>query len=153
MATISGRLGLTGTVGISGSNLVWNIPSVQSTPFVFGTSNSIPIIGDWNGDGIEGIGHATFSYTTYLFQLRQTPLDSSTTIISFGSSGDIPISWYVPSIAADRIGIKRGTQFHLDDNWDGNNTEIITSDMTCYFPTIAQCIYNCPTPSSTITII
>ena len=151
MATINGRLGLTGTVVIEGTALRWNITSPTPANFTYGSSTMIPLVGDWNGDGIEGIG-AYEPIAFPRFHLRQTATGGAADVICpYGISGDVPISWY-DSSSKDGIGVIRGTKVYLDKNLSCGDAEInTTTDTTkCYSPIIKQCTYTPPTSNTLI---
>ena len=147
MTTINGRLGLTGTVVIEGTALRWNITSPTPANFTYGSSTMIPLVGDWNGDGIEGIG--AYDPSNGAFHLRQTATGGAADItIAYGSPNKTPLSWYdTYSIGlgyGDGIGIIDGTTVFLDKNISGGYAEIYTTPayLSCS-SAISQCKYLC----------
>ncbi len=147
MTTISGRLGLTGTVVIEGTALRWNITSPTQSNFTYGSSLMIPLVGDWNGDGVEGIG--AYEPSTGIFFLKQNATGGDADIsIQYGFLGVTPISWYdTYSIGlgyGDGVGIIDGNTVYLDKNLSSGEAEIYTT--TPYIlqsSTISQCKYLC----------
>ena len=88
---ISSRLGMTGTVTVvPGQFLQWNIvtPTIAIPTFTYGGPTTIPLVGDWNGDGTEGIG--IYDPSSGVFSLRQTPttgIAPDITAFPFGQVG------------------------------------------------------------------
>ena len=59
--------------------------------FTFGGGEGIPVVGDWNGDGTDGIG----VFNSGHWRLRQTPTGGGAQItFDFGPEG-IPLVWGV----------------------------------------------------------
>ena len=147
MATINGRLGLQGTVVIEDTYLRWNITAPTPANFTYGSSSMIPLVGDWNGDGVEGIG--VYDPSNSAFHLRQSATGGDADFIcGYGEPGDTPISWYdtysIGFSQGDGIGIIRGTYAHLDKNLGCAYAEIITPTTYLSCPsTISQCKYLC----------
>jgi len=147
MATINGRLGLQGTVVIEGTALRWNITSPTPANFTYGSSAMIPLVGDWNGDGVEGIG--AYEPSTGVFFLKQTATGGNADIaIQYGFLGVTPISWYdTYSIGlgyGDGVGIIDGNNVYLDKNLSSGAAEIYTTTSYLSCPsTISQCKYLC----------
>lgn len=159
--TISGRLGLTGSVAQYNSGTtnvwVWNITYPTVSQFQFGDSSMLPIIGDWNGDGIEGIGVVSSTLAIPSYYLRQTPTGGAAQLtISYGNASDVPLSWYDQSVNADRIGLYRtsDSKYYLDQGLTGGTAEkiVTSSDITCYAPTLRQCLLKCAAPTCSFTM-
>jgi hypothetical protein len=140
---ISSRLGMTGTVdNSSGLYLSWDINSI--TPFTFGGPNTIPLVGDWDGNGIEGIG--VYEPASGTFFLKQTASAGNADItVQFGPVDLTPISWYdtvsVPN--HDQIGIKSGSTVFLNKGFHPGNADIITTtdNVSCDNSYVRQCAY------------
>ncbi|WP_370082474.1 hypothetical protein [Streptacidiphilus sp. MAP12-16] len=72
----------------------------------YGNSGDVPIVGDWNGDGIDTIG--VYRPSNSSFSLDNSPTISQTDQYTvFGATGDIPIvgDWYGNGV--DTIGLYR----------------------------------------------
>ena len=105
---------------------VWQIrylgpgaPTDRTFNFGFGTwPNTIPVAGDWDGDGIDGIG--TFTYATGEWNLRNTatagPADAGTFIYMAGT-GSYPVVGDWDGDGVDGIGVKDSTT-----TWSLRNT-------------------------------
>ncbi|MBU0777745.1 hypothetical protein KKF82_05765 [Patescibacteria group bacterium] len=148
MTTINGRLGLTGTVIIEGTELRWDITAPTPANFTYGSSAMIPLVGDWDGDGIEGIG--AYEPSTGTFFLKQTATGGNADIsIQYGFLGVTPISWYDESAIPkyDGVGIIYGSAVFLDTYLSSGDAEIYTTTdyVSCSTPIIRQCIYISPT--------
>ena len=149
--TINSRLGMTGTVVIEGTALRWNITAPPSSVgyFTYGASSFIPLVGDWNGDGIEGIG--AYDPSNGAFHLKYNAnAGNADVIVGFGNPGLTPISWHNGGISSnyDEIGIIDGTNVYLDTNLSGGFADInaTLSDISCPSSgTVGQCIYTPPT--------
>lgn len=147
--TILSRLGMTGTVVIEDTALRWNItaPPSEVANFTFGSPTSVPLVGDWNGDGIEGIG--AYEAGSGYFYLRQTATGGDAEIsVQYGAFNLTPISWYDESETPkyDGIGIIQGNTVYLDKNISSGNAEIATTidNIICFSPLIKQCTYILP---------
>ncbi|MEA2933350.1 MAG: hypothetical protein QOI56_2135, partial [Actinomycetota bacterium] len=75
----------------------WNLRNSASVgapdlTFVFGGSGLYPVVGDWNGDGIDTVGYKSMS--SGIWSLRNTnsagPVDAT---FDYGLSNDLPLTW------------------------------------------------------------
>ncbi len=67
-----------------------NNASASSTKIIWGKSTDIPLVGDWDGDGIDTIG--LFRPSTHTFYLKSANnASASSTKIIWGKSTDIPL--------------------------------------------------------------
>ena len=92
-------------------------------PFSFGTGtwpNTVPVTGDWDGDGVDGIG--TYTLSTGVWNLRNTATAGTADIAPFlfwsGSSASYPVvgDWNADGI--DTVGVKASTTWLLNDEND-----------------------------------
>ena len=98
------------------------------TSFSFGTASwptTIPVAGDWDNDGIDGIG--TYTFATGVWQLRQTPAPLGLDLSPFPyriASGDYPVvgDWNVDG--TDSVGVRSGTMWHLNNQNDASPADI-----------------------------
>ncbi|MEP7288598.1 MAG: Ig domain-containing protein [Chloroflexota bacterium] len=76
-----------------------------STPL--GTSSDLPIVGDWNGDGISTVG--VFRYSTAQFFLRDSNSAGAPIVYSFtlGAPGDLPMAGDWGKTGKDGVGVFR----------------------------------------------
>jgi PKD repeat protein len=109
------------------NNDVWDGIGTDAMTASFGIADDIPVVGDWNGDGIDDIGIFRPSIHRFYLDLNNNgawdgiSIDATT---SFGAVGDIPVigDWNGDNI--DEIGIWRPAtrRFFLDTNgnyaWD-----------------------------------
>jgi hypothetical protein len=88
---------------------------VDDVRFAFGTAGDIPLLGDWNGDGIatpgvfrvDGVGNGTF--------LLRNSLSSGAADItfSFGQVGDRPLVGDWNGDGIDTVALQRGNNYFL----------------------------------------
>jgi len=79
--------------------------------FIYGQQGDIPLLGDWNGDGIDTVG----VYRTGVFYLRNTNTggNGDLTFLYGNSVGDTPIVGDWNGDGIDTIGIIRSGVFYL----------------------------------------
>jgi serine-aspartate repeat-containing protein C/D/E len=86
--------------------------------FFFGSHNSIPVVGDFNGDGIDTI--ATFNSGVWQFDAngdgRYTTHDRSA---NFGEQRDIPLVGDFDGDGVDEIAVYRQGELIIDSNHNG----------------------------------
>ena len=58
--------------------------------FNFGTTGDLPVAGDWNGDGVDGVG--IFRPGNTSFFLSNSFVNSADTVFAFGQAGDLPVA-------------------------------------------------------------
>ena len=68
---------------------IWDGPSSDTT-FQFGKAGDIPLAGDWNGDGKQGI--VVFRPSTGYWYLNYHPTGTVDKAFPFGTSGDIAVA-------------------------------------------------------------
>lgn len=79
-------------------------PSIP--PFVFGQPGDIPIVGDWDGDGVDTVG--VYRPAVATFYLRNSNTSGPADIIApFGSTGDMPLAGDWDANGVDTIGVYR----------------------------------------------
>jgi hypothetical protein len=95
----------------------------------FGQPGDIPIVGDWNGDGIKDPG--VFRPSTGQFIIRRItitlPFGVTTTLtITFGQNGDLPVAGDWDNDGVESVGVFRpsaGQFFLTDDNVANPNVD------------------------------
>ncbi len=88
--------------------------------FTFGRPGDIPVMGDWNGDGVKTPG-VVRGRTWYLRDtLRGGP---ATRVFSFGRPGDIPVVGDWSGNGRDGVGVVRGNVWHLRDSTGGGRAD------------------------------
>ncbi|MFQ3589894.1 MAG: reprolysin-like metallopeptidase, partial [Chloracidobacterium sp.] len=125
-----------------------NTPGFADTDFFYGLAADVPIIGDWNGDGIETIG--IFRNGEFFLRNSNTAGFADVPAFSLGGvqPGDIPLSGDWDGNGVATVGVFRAGLFLLrnsntsgapdvvvaygggDDlpivgDWDGNRTDTI----------------------------
>ena len=96
--------------------------------YQFGDEGDIPLVGDFNGDGVDTFG--LFRPSTGMFYLKNTHTDGPADIeFAFGAEGDIPIAgdWGVED-GIDTVAVYRpstGTFFFRYDNSAGPADETL----------------------------
>jgi hypothetical protein len=80
------------------------------TSFGYGSPGDIPIVGDWDGDGVSTPGIVRGN----AFYLRNSNTSGAAdTTFTFGDPGDIPLVGDWDGDGVDTIGVVRGTRFYL----------------------------------------
>ena len=102
------------------TNGTWKIRNTFVTPVVFGqpvgirtitfgSSGDLPVVGDWNGDGIETPG--VFRPSTGQFTLTNSTVDNPSFVfgikVNFGLAGDLPIAGDWDGDGKDTIAVFR----------------------------------------------
>ncbi len=87
--------------------------------FYYGGKNDHPVVGDWNGDGVDTIG--VFMNGTWILDDngdgRWLPGE---TMVEFGQAGDIPVVGDFNGDGVDQLGVFRDGKWIIDSN--GNHT-------------------------------
>jgi len=78
--------------------------------FVYGNSDDIPVVGDWNGDGIDTPGVVRGG----MWYLRNSnlPGDADVSFV-YGNSDDIPVVGVWNGDGIDTPGVVRGGMWYL----------------------------------------
>ncbi len=83
--------------------------------FHYGVEGDFPVVGDWNGDGIQAIG--IFRQGRWNLDMdgngRWTEVDD---VADYGQKGDIPVVGDFNGDGVDEIGFFRNGKFYLDTN-------------------------------------
>lgn len=138
-------LGLKGTVSDqTNGNLGWNITSPTQAYFEYGSVGTIPLIGDWDGNGIDGIG--VYQPSTSTFFLKYTAGSGiADQTLQRGAVGSTPITWYNPNSMSDMIGVIYNNYVYLlkgYENIASYEFPEAENKITCYSPTVKQCTLN-----------
>ena len=97
------------------SNGLIYLKSTNETGFadaglVFGIPGDLPVMGDWNGNGVDTIG----IYRDGVFYLRNSNTTGFADLAcAFGQSGDLPMAGDWNGDGVDTVGIYRNGQFML----------------------------------------
>jgi hypothetical protein len=85
--------------------------------FAFGIHGDVPVVGDFNGDGIKTIG--VFRHGVWTIDTdgdgRLTPRDAS---FQFGEASDVPVVGDFDGDGVDQVGVYRRGEWILDLNGD-----------------------------------
>jgi len=104
-------------LNLSGPSVNLAVPDTQAVAkiiddvrFVFGQAGDVPLVGDWNGDGIDTPG--VFRNGTFFLRNSNTagPADIQ---FNFGSSTDVPVVGDWNGDGIDTVGIWNGPFFYL----------------------------------------
>lgn len=106
-----------------------NSPGPVDKLINFGLAGDIPVVGDWNGDGIKDAGVFRPSAGQFVIQKLTVTFScnpicvpsgvSPTLTINFGTNGDLPIAGDWDNNGVESVGVFRpssGTFFMTDDN-------------------------------------
>ncbi len=90
--------------------------------FRFGQAGDIPVIGDWNGDGIQTVG--VVRGNTWLLRDSNTSGPPQYNFV-FGEPGDIPVVGDWNGDGTSGIAMVRGNRWHLRNRANAGNAGII----------------------------
>ena len=88
----------------------------NSHSFIYGNSNHIPIVGDWNNDGIDTPGVVIGNQ----WHLNNGFDGSADLIFGYGSVGDVPIVGDWDNDGDDTPGVIKGNVWYLNNGTDPN---------------------------------
>ncbi|MCZ7402831.1 MAG: right-handed parallel beta-helix repeat-containing protein [Candidatus Methanoperedens sp.] len=113
------------TVGIyrNGSFYLRNSNSAGSADlsFIYGVDGDIPLVGDWNGDGVDTVG----IYRHGAFYLHNSNSAGSADIsFIYGVDGDIPLVGDWNGDGIDTVGIYRAGAFYLRNSNSAGNADL-----------------------------
>ncbi|MEP7286189.1 MAG: SBBP repeat-containing protein [Chloroflexota bacterium] len=82
-----------------------NTTGAANITTAFGTSTDLPVVGDWNGDGIDTVG----VYRTGQFLLRDSNTSGASIVYNFalGVNGDVPMAGDWDGDGKDGVGVFR----------------------------------------------
>src|SRR5581483_1051318 len=114
----------TGQFLLRRSNCFICLPGMGSIIFLnnFGQAGDLPVVGDWDGDGIDTVG--VFRNGTFLLTNSPNINNSSPTVditVTLGQAGDIPIVGYWNGDGIDTVGVFRpgAATFFLSNSFNG----------------------------------
>ncbi|MEV7970929.1 GH25 family lysozyme [Sphaerisporangium sp. NPDC088356] len=87
--------------------------SVATRPVIYyGSSPQIPIVGDWNGDGVDTV--STFDPTTGTFYISDNPVTGNAErVIRYGDPGAQSLVGDWDGDGKDNIGVKMGATYYM----------------------------------------
>jgi hypothetical protein len=104
-----------------------NTSGRANTIITFGQPSDLPVVGDWNGDGITDVG--VFRNGQFLLRtaitiniLGHPQTFVITTTINFGLAGDLPVAGDWDGDGIDTVGVFRNGQFQLTNSKNINNS-------------------------------
>src|SRR5215213_5511871 len=87
-----------------------NTTGFADISFTFGLPGDLPIVGDWNGDGIDTVG----VFRDGVFFLKNSNTDGfADLVVPFGQAGDLPVVGDWDADGVDSIGVYRNDTFML----------------------------------------
>ncbi len=109
-----------------------NTPGAIDLTINFGQAGDLPVVGDWNGDGIKDVG--VFRPGTGQFLIRKPTIICNpfcipiplTVTINFGQNGDLPVAGDWNNDGVESVGVFRpsaGQFFLTDDNVANANVD------------------------------
>ena len=110
---------------IGNGNLVWYIRQIEGSGdpdlvLEFGQPGDIPVVGDWNGNGVHTIG--VVRGNRWLLRNSNSP-GSPDYDFNFGQAGDIPVVGDWNGSGQTRIGMVRGNRWLLRGSLSGGNPD------------------------------
>ena len=99
--------GVPGESGDQGSPAVWR-------DFYFGSATDVPVTGDWNGDGTDGVG--LFRAGDLVPGRAARARRRTRPTVSYGTPGDLPVVGDWDGDGTDGLGVARGTRWYLSDS-------------------------------------
>jgi hypothetical protein len=103
-----------------------------TTTFTMGTGmwpTTVPVAGDWDGDGIDGIG--TYTSATGTWTLRQVGSNSGSQLPSFvfwsGTSSSYPVVGDWDGDSFETVGVKAGGTWSLNNANDAGAADLTLS--------------------------
>jgi len=109
--------------------------------FNFGGLFDFPVVGDWDGDGVDTVGVFHSALAGQPGQFRLVNENSASAIIftvNFGASGDIPVAGDWDGDGVDTVGVfKNGTfllRLHDNNSTAANNNLTTTLVVNSDFP-------------------
>ena len=130
-----------GFAQLSSSMLAFHLRTTTASPgevtATLTSSGVVPIVGDWDGDGVDTIG--SYSPTTSTFFLRNSNTDGSPTItVAFGVPGveSLPVRGDWTKSGKDAVGMYDPTtgSFHLQIGGTDKTFLFSASDAGVFFP-------------------
>lgn len=112
------------TVGVRRAG-VWSLNdqndgSAPERSFLFGEPGDVPLVGDWNGDGIDTVG---VWRSGYWYLNDQNDNSVSEHVIVYGNADDVPVVGDWNGDGIDTIGVRRQGYWYLNDQNDGSAPE------------------------------
>lgn len=84
----------------------------------FGQAGDLPVLGDWTGDGFDGLG--VFRNGSWWFDVNHNGvLDGADTTAFYGQAGDRPVAGDWNGLGRDTLGVFRNGAWYLDRNGNG----------------------------------
>lgn len=98
-----------------------NSTGFADNEFFYGIAEDIPVVGDWNGDGIDSVG----IYRGGVFYLRNSNSTGFADFqFAFGAAGDVPIAGDWDGDGVDTVGLVRGNQVFLKNSNAGGVPDV-----------------------------
>jgi branched-chain amino acid transport system substrate-binding protein len=100
----------------------WN-PGVDDTVLYFGIPDAVPVVGDWDGDGVDQIGICSTTHLAWALDDGDGTWEPfvDDTVLYFGVPGAVPVAGDWDGDGADQIGIYLPSpQVWVLDNGDGS---------------------------------
>lgn len=114
-APLRNTLGLRAMPAVVQNGTTWALRSSQTTgradtTFTYAPASGIPVMGDWDGDGIRTPG--VFAGGVWYLRNSDTSGDAES-VFSYGDAGDVPIVGDWNGDGHETVGVVRGTTWYL----------------------------------------
>lgn len=98
-------------------------------PFIFGRAGDRPLVGNWDGEGGDGIGairpDPTTANTSWRMFLKDDPsAGDAEQDVAYGREGDKPVVGDWNADGSDTPGVKRGNEWLLRSEAGGGNADL-----------------------------
>ncbi len=126
ISVISTVVNQTATVGIYRNGMFYlknnNAGGNADLVFGYGISTDTPLVGDWDGDGIDTAG----IYRNSMFYLKNNNAGGNADLVfGYGISTDTPLVGDWDGDGIDTAGIYRNGMFYLKNNNAGGNADLV----------------------------
>ncbi len=117
---------LNGTWYLDTGDFIWSGTPTDRTG-TYGTTGDVPLIGDWNGDGVDEIAiyRRTIFCVDYNGNVHWDAPPSGDYVLTLGASGDIAVAGDWNGDGKVELGVFRAGTWYLDYNgnftWDGTS--------------------------------
>jgi thermitase len=98
-----------------------NTDGIADLAFTYGQPGDIPVVGDWDGNGIDNVG----VYRNSVFYLRNSNTNGIADMaFTYGQSGDIPVTGDWNGDGVGTIGVFRNGAFYLRNSNTGGIADL-----------------------------
>ena len=95
---------------------------VADLVFIYGRSTDVPLVGDWNGDGVDTVGVRRGSQ---YFLRNSNSGGPANLVFQYGRAGDTPVIGDWNGDGVDTVGVRRGSQYFLRNSNSGGRANLV----------------------------